>query len=52
MTPKMWRTVLLGLVLALLVVPFGGPEAAPGIVVVAAIVVFDLWRQSRQRPAS
>lgn len=43
----MWRTVFLGLVLALLVVPLGGPEFAPGILVIAALVAFDLWRQSK-----
>jgi hypothetical protein len=39
------RTVVLGLILALLVVPFGGPYTVPGLVAIAAIVGFDLWRQ-------
>lgn len=54
MTTQGWRTVLLGLVLAVLVVPFGGPYALPGILVIAALVAFDLWRQAvaRDRVAS
>lgn len=40
------RTILLAIVLALLVVPFGGPYTVPALLGIAGIVVFDLWRQS------
>lgn len=49
MTAATWRTVGLGLVLALLVVPFGGPYVIPGLLVIGALVAFDLWRQSVAR---
>lgn len=45
MTARMWRTIFLGLVLALLVVPFGGTATLPAIILIAAITAFDLWRQ-------
>lgn len=51
MTAGMWRTVALGFVLALLVVPMGGPYQVPGLLVIAALVAIDLWRQSRKPPA-
>jgi len=40
----LFRTIGLGLVLALLVVPFGGPYTLPALVLIAALVAFDLWR--------
>jgi len=51
MTSSQTRTVLLGLVLALLVVPFGGPYTLPGLIFIAALVAFDLWRQQLRAEA-
>jgi hypothetical protein len=52
MTSQSWRTVVLGLVLALLVVPFGGQYTVPGLVAIAALVAFDLWRQQVRAESS
>lgn len=43
------RTVLLALVLAILIVPFGGPATLPALLVVASLAAFDLWRQAKRR---
>jgi len=48
MSPRMWRTVVLALVLAVLIVPMGGSYQVPGLLLIAAIAAFDLWRQSRE----
>ena len=45
------RTILLGIVLAILVVPFGGVATVPALLVIAALVVLDLWRQQQRREA-
>lgn len=49
MSPDATKTILLGVVLAILVVPLGGPAAPYGIAIVVALVLFDLWRQSVRR---
>jgi hypothetical protein len=43
------RTVLLALVLAILIVPFGGPATLPALLIVASLAAFDLWRQAKRR---
>jgi hypothetical protein len=45
------RTILLGIVLAILVVPFGGVVTVPALLVIAALVIFDLWRQQQRMEA-
>lgn len=49
MTAQAWRTVVFGIVLAILVVPLGGPNALLGLLIVAGLVAFDLWRQQKRR---
>ena len=45
------RTILLGIVLAILVVPFGGEATVPGLLIIAALVILDLWWQRRRMEA-
>ncbi len=45
------RTILLGIVLAILVVPFGGDATVLSLLIIAALVAFDLWRQQRRKEA-
>ena len=52
MTSQQMRTVGLGVVLAILVVPLGGPYVLPVLLLITGIVVFDLYRQAQNREAA
>lgn len=41
------KTILLGVVLAVLVVPVGGTAAPYALILIVALVAFDLWQQRR-----
>lgn len=45
------RTILFGVVLAILVVPFGGDATVPALLIIAALVILDLWWQRRRKGA-
>ncbi len=44
-SPRVLMTIVLGIVLALLIVPFGGIYTVPALLIVFALVVLDLWMQ-------